>query len=509
MTKTKKEYPVIVGSKVRLRLIQQKDMERLRRWRNENRFAFFDSSRISPEKQKRWFESYQKKKNDLMFIIETLGGRPIGTVALYKIDLPNKRAEFGRMIIGAVKSRGKGFGWDAAESLIRFAFSTLNLQQLKIEVKKNNQPAIRLYEKIGFRKVQADGGNLMVDRVAMVLDRKAHLSILLSISIAIPTYNEEKNISRCLKSIFKQDYPQKLLEVFVVDGYSSDDTLKIAQEFPVKIIKNKARDAQVGKMMALKKARGELFIYSEADLEWRGRRWLKKMIRPLLEEPEVIGSFTTVVQSKNYSPLARYLSYHPQQCDPIYEFFSPSIKSTIVASRDGYEICQYRIGKIPPTGLCLYRRKELLRTKIGQMKKFMELDNLPILVKAGYDKFAYVPGAGFYHYHVKDLGHLLRKKFKYIENNYLPHFEEREYQWFDLKTKKGILKIIFWVIYANLLIPATIRGIIKTIKYRDIVCMYEPLVTLLTTDAIIFGFLKHPKGRAMIKKMLKNMGGRR
>lgn len=329
--------------------------------------------------------------------------------------------------------------------------------------------------------------------------------MLPSISIAIPTYNEEKNICRCLESIFKQNYPQNLLEVFVVDGGSSDRTIEVARKFPVKIIKNTARDAQIGKMLALKKAKGELFIYSEADLEWQGSNWLRKMVHPLIKEPAVIGSFTRVLNSKKYSPLTRYLSYHPQQCDPIYEYFSPSIRSTIIAHKDGYEVCQYRLGRIPPTGLCLYRREKILKTKIGRMKKFMELDNLPILVKAGYDKFAYVPSAGLYHYYVKNLGHLLRKKFKYIENNYLPHLEEREYQWFDLSTKRGVLKIIFWVIYANLLVPATIRGIIKTIKYRDIVCMYEPLITLVTTDTIIFGFLKHPKGKDIVKKMLKNI----
>lgn len=326
--------------------------------------------------------------------------------------------------------------------------------------------------------------------------------MLPSISVAVPTFNEEKNIGRCLGSVFKQNYPHNLLEVFVVDGGSSDRTVEIARKFPVKIIKNPARDAQIGKILALKKAKGELFIYSEADLEWRGRGWLPKMVRPLLQEPDVIGSFTRVINKKDYSPLTRYLSYHPQQCDPIYEFFSPSIKSTVVAVKDGYEICQYKIGKIPPTGLCLYRREKILATKIGRMKKFMELDNLPILIKAGYDKFAYVPSAGLYHYYVKNLGDLLRKKLKYIQNNYLPHLEEREYRWFDLSTSKGILKIVFWVIYANLVIPATIRGIFKAVKYKDLVCLYEPLVTVAVTDAIIFGFLKNSQGRNMIKQWI-------
>lgn len=325
-----------------------------------------------------------------------------------------------------------------------------------------------------------------------------------TISIVIPTYNEEKNIDKCLKAIFSQDYPKELLEAFVVDGYSTDDTVQIAQKYPIKLIYNKARDAQVGKMMALKRVKGELFIYFDADIELRGRDWLRKMIYPLQSESDVIGSFTRAYSRKDDSALNRYLTYHPTQCDPLYEFFSPSIKETVILKKKNYQICQYKLGKIVPAGLCLYRREKILKTKIGQMEKFMELDNLAILVKMGYDKFAYVPSAGYFHPHIKGMRHLIRKRLRNIEKNYLPHLEEREYRWFDLNTKKGVIKIIFWIIYAHLLVPAFIKGVIKTIKHKDIACMYEPIVTVGVTDAVIFGFLGHPKGRGMVKKMLRN-----
>ena len=324
-----------------------------------------------------------------------------------------------------------------------------------------------------------------------------------TVSIVIPTYNEEKNIEKCLKAVFGQDYPGELLEVFVVDGYSADDTVEISRRYPVKLIFNRARDAQVGKMMALNRAGGELFIYLDADIEMRGRDCLRKMVYPLQIESDVIGSFTRAFSKKGESALNRYLSYHPTQCDPLYEFFSPDIEETVILKKEHYQLCQYRPWKIVPAGLCLYNREKILKTKIGQMEKFMDLDNLAILVRAGYDKFAYVPSAGYYHPHVRNLCHLIRKRLRNIEKNYLPHLEEREYRWFELNTKKDIVKIIFWVIYANLLIPAIISGIIKAIKYRDIACLYEPVVTLLVTDSIIFGFLRCSRGRAMVKKMIK------
>lgn len=43
------------------------------------------------------------------------------------------------------------------------------------------------------------------------------------VTVIIPTKNEEKNITSCLKNLQKQTY--KNLEVIVVDNQSTDDTL--------------------------------------------------------------------------------------------------------------------------------------------------------------------------------------------------------------------------------------------------------------------------------------------
>ena len=52
------------------------------------------------------------------------------------------------------------------------------------------------------------------------------------ISVILPTYNNDKVLFNCLDSIFKQDY--KNFEVLIIDGGSSDNTLKIAKQFNTK-----------------------------------------------------------------------------------------------------------------------------------------------------------------------------------------------------------------------------------------------------------------------------------
>lgn len=54
--------------------------------------------------------------------------------------------------------------------------------------------------------------------------------VKLPISVIILTYNEEKNIEECLKSVY--DWVD---EIFIVDSYSTDGTLEIAKKYTDKI----------------------------------------------------------------------------------------------------------------------------------------------------------------------------------------------------------------------------------------------------------------------------------
>lgn len=186
------------------------------------------------------------------------------------------------------------------------------------------------------------------------------------------------------------------------------------------------------------------------------------------------------------------------------EFFSPPITSTFIARKAGYYLCKYELDNIPPIGRCLFWRRKLLETPIAKAEKFLDLDNIVHLVRKGFQYYAFVPEAQEYHRHVDSLSSLIRKRLRNIEHNFLPHYETRLYTWFDIKKKRDVMKIVVWIIYAHLILPAFLRGCIKAVRYRDASCLwYEPFLTLLLTDVTLYGFLTNVSGQRFITRVIK------
>lgn len=142
---------VLRDGAVSLRPIGLDDIELLRRWRSRDdiRFWFGDQNQIDAEAQRRWFGRYAQTPNDVMFIIE-LDARPVGAVALYAIDRAMRRAEYGRLMIGEPDARGKRVADRASHLLCRWGFDELGLELIDLWVRDDNEPAIHLYRRMGF-----------------------------------------------------------------------------------------------------------------------------------------------------------------------------------------------------------------------------------------------------------------------------------------------------------------------------------------------------------------------
>jgi len=83
------------------------------------------------------------------------------------------------------------------------------------------------------------------------------------VSVVVPTKDVERTLSRCLRSIRSQTYPE--LELVVVDNFSSDRTFEVAQELAdIAVQAGPERSAQ--RNLGIDLATGEYVLWIDADM---------------------------------------------------------------------------------------------------------------------------------------------------------------------------------------------------------------------------------------------------
>ena len=115
-----------------------------------------------------------------------------------------------------------------------------------------------------------------------------------TISVIIPTLNEEKNIEKCIKSIKNQNTS---VEILIVDGGSTDNTLQIAQSIQAAtLIQSKpGRGTQI--MRGIYSASGDIIIIVHADTLLTENS-LSRLLTSLKNHPEIVGgSFGALYQN--------------------------------------------------------------------------------------------------------------------------------------------------------------------------------------------------------------------
>lgn len=317
------------------------------------------------------------------------------------------------------------------------------------------------------------------------------------VSMMIVAYNDAGRLERCLKSIKGQDYPQKLIDIVLVDDGSTDDTIKVAKKYGAKVFVNKGGYIYKNWMIGVKKIKGEFFFTPETDIVLGGTDFIKKMVSPMIDDDRIMASFTDEKGAPDMHWTARFLSYNHAQADPLLEFLFDDLKKKIIEKKRKYSLCKFD-EKLQPAVRMFFRTKYLKKTSNWKAKEFIDHDFVVNCVREGYSYFAYVPNPGYFHYHVTGLRHLMKKRVRNIQMHYLPCYKKTDYVILDTSSKKQVLKLILFVIYANLIIPATIRGIFRSIKHRDMVLLAEPIITVGIVDSLLVAFLKDKNGRRFI-----------
>ena len=144
------------GKLVRLAGIDPEEVSKsFAQWNRDSEFKRLldtDAPRLHSAKAiKDWLEKELEKATDMYwFTIRTLeDDRLLGDITLSVINW-GSRDSFVGIGIGEREFWGKGYGSDAMQLILRYAFTELNLNRVSLTVFEFNSRAIRSYEKVGF-----------------------------------------------------------------------------------------------------------------------------------------------------------------------------------------------------------------------------------------------------------------------------------------------------------------------------------------------------------------------
>lgn len=153
------------GNSVTLRPFGEAEAERYLEWVNSAEVAaqVGRALPVSPLEHRRWYEQAVQRSDAVFFAIYTEDvSLYIGNVWLWGIHPVNRTAEL-RILIGDPQAQGRGYGTDACQTLLDFAFRRLNLHKVHVYVLASNPRAYRAFQKAGFREEGLLRGEFFVD----------------------------------------------------------------------------------------------------------------------------------------------------------------------------------------------------------------------------------------------------------------------------------------------------------------------------------------------------------
>lgn len=144
------------GPRVRLTACTAADLPTIARWHEDDVFLRqLDARPARPASEAalaQWLDDQHKATDAFLFAIRLLNDdNLIGYVQLDGI-LWTHQVGWLTIAVGDATQQQQGYGQEALELTLRFAFHELNLYRVQLTVFSYNERAIGLYEKLGFRR---------------------------------------------------------------------------------------------------------------------------------------------------------------------------------------------------------------------------------------------------------------------------------------------------------------------------------------------------------------------
>ena len=273
-----------------------------------------------------------------------------------------------------------------------------------------------------------------------------------TVSVLIPTLNSAQTLPACLESIVTQNYPRERVEIIVADGGSSDGTPELALSYGAEVIENPLKTGEAGKAAALRRAAGDLVALVDSDNILPQRDWLVRMIAPMAENRDLVGSEPWEFTRRDCDPaFTRYCAMLGMN-DPLCHFIGNYDRLNMLTGKwtslpvnavdgDDFLTVELEAGLMPTIGAngTVWRRDAL-----GQWRDrdyFFDVDVTDGLARSGSFRFAKVK-IGIVHLYADGLHQFAAKQTRRIRDYlYFRRYGRRSDQW-SAGHKRGLVRFM-------------------------------------------------------------------
>ena len=320
-----------------------------------------------------------------------------------------------------------------------------------------------------------------------------------SVSVVLPTLENEATLPAALASLAAQDYAGEV-DVVCIDGGSTDATRRLAAAAGATVIDNPARNEEEARALGLEAASGDLVLLLDADNELVGSAWLARLAAAIAAHEDVVSADCLFHGWRPQDPPTTRLCALIGGTDPLAIDLGWADRwahhrgrwtgADVEVERldDGTLLIAIDPDRPPPMGsngfLC--RRAALLRT---QYRPFVHSDVVGDLAELGW-RFARVPEDVVHHY-APTLRIYSRKAMRRARRTVAGVPPQRR------GLRVGRLTLALRVLYAVTLVGPVLSALRGYRARADRAWALLPLLYLITVAAYVIATLEHAaKGSA-------------
>ena len=322
-----------------------------------------------------------------------------------------------------------------------------------------------------------------------------------TVTVSMISFNDEGILDECLSSIRSQDYNQKLINILVIDGGSTDNTLEIAKKYGATVVSRPdLKDkAYIRGGMAFTTPETDLILFFSADNRLQELDTLSRMVETFLDE-DIVGCETLRYGYRKADPaISRYFALIGG-ADPIAVGLGKADRGPHDSKNwhlsDEAEDCgsYYKvkftddIEKIPTLGAngFLFRRELVKKTNLAVHATHTDL--CVDWIQQGYNQFAFVKNRHVIHFINVTLISFIKRRLHY-EQMYSNKKINRIYSVFQ-KNKDAPRLLYITFTYFTFLIPV-IRAIKGCLSVRDPAWFLHPVMCFLFVLSYSLHFIRN------------------